>query len=190
MASAESQTVTRLLQGWSEGDGRALDKLMPIVYEDLRKIAARLLSGEKAGHTLPATALVHEAFFRLANAEIAWQNRAHFYAIAARVLRRVLVEHAKAKNRQKRGSGAEMVPIDEALMIGPKAAEIVADLDEALNRLALQDERKSDIIQLMFFGGLTYEEIAQALSISPATVHRELKLAKAWLHRELTQSAT
>ena len=188
MTSPDSQTLTRLLQQWSDGDGHALNDLMPIVYDDLRRIAARLLSGERPGHTLPATALVHEAFFRLVDAEIAWQNRAHFYAIAARVLRRVLVEHAKSRNRQKRGGGAEKVSLDEALVIGPDAAEIVTDLDEALNRLALQDERKSDVVQLMFFGGLTYEETAEALSISPATVHRELKLAKAWLHRELTQT--
>ena len=149
-------------------------------------MAARLLSAERPGHTLPATALVHEAFFRLADANVTWQNRAHFYAITARILRRVLVEHAKTKRRQKRGGGAEKVTLDEALMIGPDTPQIVTDLDEALNRLSLQDERKSDIIQLMFFGGLTYDEIAEALDISPATVHRELKLAKAWLHRELT----
>jgi RNA polymerase sigma factor (TIGR02999 family) len=159
---------------------------MPIVYGDLRKIAARLVSAERPGHTLPATAVVHEAFFRLVDADIAWQNRTHFYAIAARVLRRVLVEHAKTRNRQKRGGGVEKVSFDEALVIGPDASEVVSDLDEALKRLALQDERKSDIIQLIFFGGLTYDEIAEALGISPATVHRELRLAKAWLHRELT----
>ena len=159
------------------------------MYGDLRKIASRLLSDERPGHTLPATALVHEAFFRLVDVDVAWQNRAHFFAVSARVLRRVLVEHAKTRNRQKRGGGLQNVPLDEALMLGPDASEIVTDLDEALDRLALQDERKSDIIQLMFFGGLTYDEIAEALGISPATVHRELRLAKAWLHRELTQGS-
>jgi RNA polymerase sigma-70 factor (ECF subfamily) len=187
LTSPEAQTVTRLLQQWREGSERALDELIPIVYGDLRKIAGRLLSIERPGHTLPATALVHEAFFRLVDADIAWQNRTHFYAIAARLLRRVLVEHAKTRNRQKRGGGFEKVPLEEALIIGPDASEIVTELDEALSRLALQDERKSDIIQLMFFGGLTYDEMAEVLDISPATVHRELRLAKAWLHRELTQ---
>jgi RNA polymerase sigma factor (TIGR02999 family) len=138
---------------------------------------------------LPATALVHEAFFRLVDVDVAWQNRAHFFAIAARVLRRVLVEHAKTRNRQKRGGGLQNVPLDEALMLGPDASEIVTDLDEALSRLALQDERKCDVIQLMFFGGLTYDEVAEALGISPATVHRELRLGKAWLHREMTHGS-
>lgn len=160
---------------------------MPVVYGDLQRIAARLLSTERAGHTLPATAVVHEAFVRLVDVNIAWQNRAHFYAIAARILRRVLVEHANVRNRKKRGGGIERVPFDEALIIGPDASDIVIDLDEALSRLAVHDARKSDIVQLMFFGGLTYDEIAETLGISPATVHRELRLAKAWLYRELTR---
>ena len=187
MSSPEAQTVTRLLQEWKDGNAQALDELMPLVYGELRRMAARLLAAEKPGHTLPATALVHEAYFRLVDADIAWQNRTHFYAIAARVLRRVLVEHAKARGRQKRGGGAEKIPLDEAMAIGSETSEIVLDLDEALKRLALQDSRKSDIVQLLFFGGLTYDETAEALDISPATVHRELKLAKAWLYRELAQ---
>ena len=133
--------------------------------------------------------MVHEAFFRLVDVDVAWQNRVHFFAVSARVLRRVLVEHAKTRNRQKRGGGLQNVPLDEALMLGPDASEIVTDLDEALNRLALQDERKSDVIKPMFFGGLTYDEVAEALAISPATVHRELRLAKAWLHREVTHDS-
>ena len=133
--------------------------------------------------------MVHEAFFRLVDVDVAWQNRVHFFAVSARVLRRVLVEHAKTRNRQKRGGGLQNVPLDEALMLGPDASEIVTDLDEALNRLALQDERKCDVIQLMFFGGLTYDEVAEALGISPATVHRELRLGKAWLHREMTHGS-
>ena len=189
VSSPEAQTVTRLLQEWKDGNAQALDELMPIVYGELRRMAGRLLAAEKPGHTLPATALVHEAYFRLVDADIGWQNRAHFYAIAARVLRRILVEHAKARGRQKRGGGAEKVLLDEAMAIGSEASEIVVDLDEALKRLALQDSRKSDIIQLLFFGGLTYDETAEALNISPATVHRELKLAKAWLYRELAQSS-
>lgn len=189
MSSPETQSVTRLLQEWKDGNDQALDELMPIVYGELRRIAGRLLAAEKPGHTLPATALVHEAYFRLVDADIAWQNRAHFYAIAARVLRRILVDHAKARGRQKRGGVAEKIPLDEAVAIGSDASAIVVDLDEALSRLAIQDSRKSDIVQLLFFGGLTYDETAEALNISPATVHRELKLAKAWLHRELAQSS-
>jgi RNA polymerase sigma-70 factor (ECF subfamily) len=189
VSPSETQTVTRLLQEWKDGNAHALDELMPIVYGELRRIAARLLAAEKPGHTLPATALVHEAYFRLVDVDIAWQNRTHFYAIAARVLRRVLVEHAKTRSRQKRGGGAEKIPLDEAVAIGPEASAIVVDLDEALSRLAIRDSRKSDIVQLLFFGGLTYDETAEALNISTATVHRELKLAKAWLYRELAQSA-
>jgi len=179
--------VTRLLQEWRDGNSQALDELVPYVYSELRRIAGRLLTQERPGHTLSATALVHEAFFRLVDADIAWQNRAHFYAIAARVLRRVLVDHAKSRRREKRGGGIERIPLDEALVIGSEASKIVLDLDEALNRLAKHDLRKSEIVQLLYFGGLTYEETAEALSISPATVNRELKLAKAWLYRELAK---
>ncbi len=187
MTASETQLVTRLLHDWKNGDSGALNELMPIVYRELRGLAARLMSGERPGHTLSATALVHEAYLRLVDADIAWQDRTHFYAISARVLRRILVDHAKTQNRQKRGGGVETVPLDEALLIGSPAADIVVDLDEALDRLAIQDARKSEIVQLLFFGGLTYDETADTLNISPATVHRELKLAKAWLYRELAQ---
>ncbi len=186
--SAERQDVTRLLQQWRGGSQQALDELMPIVYDELRRLAKRCLYSERPGHTLRATALVNEAYIRLLDADIGWQDRAHFYAVAARVLRRILVEYARSHSRQKRGGGEEMVPLDEAVLVGPQAASMVLDLDEALERLAALDPRKSEIIQLLFFGGLTYEETAAALDISPATVHRELKLAKAWLHRELAES--
>jgi RNA polymerase sigma factor (TIGR02999 family) len=148
------------------------------------------LYSERPGHTLRATALVHEAYLRLADAEVDWQDRAHFFAIAARVMRRILVEYARAHTRHKRGSGQVHVPLDEAVVVGPEAAAIVEDLDEALERLAAIDARKSEIVQLLFFGGLTYEETAAALDISPATVHRELKLAKAWLLREMLPRAS
>ena len=179
-----------LLQQWRGGDSRALDQLMPLIYNELRHLAGRCFYAERPGHTLRATALVHEAYLRLVDADIAWQDRAHFYAIAARVMRRVLVEYARAHARQKRGSGDVPVPLDEAVLVGPEAAAIVADLDDALQRLAAIDPRKSDIVQLLFFGGLTYEETAAALDISPATVHRELKLAKAWLLREMEPRAS
>ena len=186
--SPDRQDVTILLQQWRGGDHEALDQLMPIVYDELRRLAARCLQSERPGHTLRATALVHEAYLRLMDADIGWQDRAHFYAVSARVVRRILVEYARTHSRQKRGGGEEPIPLDEAVLVGPEAASTVLDLDEALQRLAALDERKSEIIQLLFFGGLTYDETAAALDISPATVHRELKLAKAWLHRELAQS--
>jgi len=163
---------------------------MPIVYNELRHLANRCLYSDRQGHTLRATALVHEAYMRLLDAEVDWQDRAHFYAIAARVMRRILVEYARAHKAHKRGSGNIPVPLDEAVLVGPQAAAIVEDLDEALERLAAIDARKSEIVQLLFFGGLTYEETAAALHISPATVHRELKLAKAWLLREMQPHAS
>ncbi len=183
----DRQDVTRLLQQWKGGDREALDELMPVVYDELRRLAGRCLHSERPGHTLRATALVHEAYLRLMDADIGFQDRAHFYAVAARVLRRILVEYARTRGRQKRGGGEEMVPLDEAVVVGPEAASRVLDLDEALQRLAALDPRKSDIVQLLFFGGMTYDETAAALEVSPATVHRELTLAKAWLHRELAQ---
>jgi RNA polymerase sigma factor (TIGR02999 family) len=183
----DRQDVTMLLQQWRGGNQEALDQLVPIVYDELRRLAARCLQSERPGHTLRATALVHEAYIRLMDADIGWQDRAHFYAVAARVVRRILVEYARTHSRKKRGGGEELLPLDEAVIVGPEASSIVLDLDEALSRLAALDERKSDIIQLLFFGGLTYDETAAALDISPATVHRELKLAKAWLYRELAR---
>jgi RNA polymerase sigma factor (TIGR02999 family) len=183
--SPDRQDVTRLLRQWRGGNREALDLLMPIVYDELRRLAKRCLYAERPGHTLRATALVHEAYLRLMDADIGWQDRTHFYAVAARVLRRVLVEYARSHTRQKRGGGEEPIPLDEAVVVGPQAASIVLDLDEALQKLATLDPRKSEIIQLLFFGGMTYDETAAALDISAATVHRELKLAKAWLHQEL-----
>ena len=160
---------------------------MPVVYQQLRKLASICLLSERPDHTLRATALVHEAYIRLVDADVAWQDRVHFFAVSARLLRRILVDHAKANRRQKRGGGAETISLDEALVIGPQTVGGIADLDDALKRLAVHDQRKSEIVELLCFGGLTYDEAAAALKISPATVHRELKMAKAWLHRELTQ---
>jgi RNA polymerase sigma-70 factor, ECF subfamily len=186
-SSSDRQLVTRLLQEWGNGNKAALGELMPVVYEQLRKLASRCLRAERPDHTLRATALVHEAYLRLVDADVAWQDRVHFFAVSARLLRRILVDHAKANHRQKRGGGAEKVTLDEALLVGPQATGGIVELDEALQRLAAHDRRKSELIELLCFGGLTYDEAATALKISPATVHRELKMAKAWLHRELTQ---
>jgi RNA polymerase sigma factor (TIGR02999 family) len=182
----ENAAVTQLLKEVGQGNQQAVDSLIPLVYDQLRHLAARCLMVENPGHTLRATALVHEAYLRLAGAETDWQNRVQFYAVAARMMRRILVDHARARNRQKRGSGAEKVSLDEAIMVGEESSLDLIDLDEALQRLAEFDARKSQIIELLFFGGLTCEESAAALNISPATLHRELKLAKAWLHRALT----
>jgi RNA polymerase sigma factor (TIGR02999 family) len=188
--SSDRQLVTQLLRQWGSGSKEALDELMPVVYEQLRKLASRCLRAERPDHTLRATALVHEAYLRLVDADVAWEDRVHFYAVSARMLRRILVDHAKAHRRDKRGGGAEKITLDEAVMIGPQADAGILDLDEALVRLAAHDQRKSELIELLFFGGLTYDEAAGALKISPATVHRELTMAKAWLHRELTQRAS
>jgi|SRR5579872_723978 len=183
----DRQLITRLLKEWSGGNKQALDELMPVVYQQLHKLASINMRSERPDHTLRATALVHEAYLRLVDADIAFEDRVHFFAVAARLLRRILVDHAKANQRQKRGGGAEVVELDEAILIGPQTHGGIMELDLALQRLASFDQRKSEIIELLCFGGLTYDETATALKISPATVHRELKLAKAWLHRELNQ---
>ena len=183
MSSPEA--VTALLKQWSDGSKEALDRLMPVVYSQLRKLAAHSLRSERPDHTLRATELVHEAYLKLIDSDIPWQNRVHFYAVAAKVLRHILVDHAKAHRREKRGGDAERIPLDEALVVGPETSSEVVELDEALTRLALNDERKSQVVELTFFGGMTHEEIAAVLHISPKTVQRELRVAKAWLHREL-----
>jgi RNA polymerase sigma-70 factor, ECF subfamily len=183
MSSPEA--VTALLKQWSDGSKEALDRLMPVVYSQLRKLAAHSLRSERPDHTLRATELVHEAYLKLIDSDIPWQNRVHFYAVAAKVLRHILVDHAKAHRREKRGGDAERIPLDEALVVGPETSSEVVELDEALTRLALNDERKSQVVELTFFGGMTHEEIAAVLQISPKTVQRELRVAKAWLHREL-----
>ena len=182
---SSEEPVTLLLQQWSEGNKEALDRLMPIVYAQLRKLAAHALRGERPNHTLRATELVHEAYLKLIGSETPWQSRAHFYAVAATVLRHILVDHAKSNRRQKRGGDAEKIPLDEAVLVGPEVSWEVVNLDEAMKRLAVSDTRKSQIVELTFFGGMTLEEIAAVLNSSDKTVHRELRVAKAWLHREL-----
>jgi RNA polymerase sigma factor (TIGR02999 family) len=192
MPAEEQQQVTRLLKEWGSGSKDALDQLMPLVYDQLRILASRCLSSERPEHTLRATALVNEAYLRLVNAELTFNDRVHFYAVAARLLRHILVDHAKSLNRAKRGGGVHKLSLDEALVVGQAAPSGILDLDEALQRLAAQDSRKAEVVELLFFGGLTYDEAAAMLNISAATVHRELRMAKAWLHRELTgeQAAT
>ncbi len=177
--------VTRLLGDWRGGRQSALEELLPLVYDELRRIAAGYMARENSGHTLQPTAVVNEAYLKLVDANIDWNDRVHFYAIAARLMRRMLVDHAKAKNRDKRGGGAANVTLNEELVGGPESEIDVFELDLAMQKLASFDERKSKIVELHFFGGLNYDETAAALDISAATVHRDLRLAKAWLHREL-----
>jgi len=180
----DQQAVTRLLKQWGEGDKQALDQLMPLVYDQLRTLAGRCMAGGPE-NTLRATALVNEAYVRLVHSDVTFNDRVHFFAVAAHLLRHILVDHARGLNRQKRGAGAEKLTFDEAVMVSPQTPAGILDLDEALSRLAALDKRKADVIELLFFGGLTYDETAAALEISAATVHRELRMAKAWLHKEL-----
>jgi RNA polymerase sigma factor (TIGR02999 family) len=182
----EPESVTRLLREWGAGNKSALDELMPVVYDQLHRLAAKCLRAERPDHTLRATALVNEAYLRLVDANVAWHDRVHFFAVAARVLRRILVDHAKANRREKRGGGAAKVELDEAVLVSRQSEAGIIELDLALQHLAERDLRKSEIVELLCFGGLTHEETAAALDISTATVERELKMARAFLHRELT----
>jgi len=177
--------VTQLLADWQSGNRAALDELTPIIYEEMHRLARRYMRGEAAGHTLQATALVNEAYLRLIGSEQPWKNRAHFLGVAAQMMRRVLVDHARARGSAKRGADVSHVDIDEATIVTHDNDEVVLGLDDALNKLAKFDERKSKLIELRFFGGLTYEETAEVLSISTTTLDRELRLAKAWLKQEL-----
>lgn len=178
--------ITPLLVNWRRGDEQALAQLLPIVYQELRKIADGYLRRERSDHTLQPTALIHEAYMRLVDQSLPqWQNRAHFYGVAAQLMRQILVEHARAQLAQKRGGGAEQVELEDALNYAPeKAVELVA-LDDALNSLAEFDERKSRLIELRYFGGLSVEETAHVMNVSMATITREQRLAQAWLRQAL-----
>lgn len=178
-----SPTVTTLLRNWRSGDARALDELTPLIYDDLRRIAARYMRSERAGHTLQATALVNESFARLSESEPTFKDRAHFFAIAARTMRHILTDYGRARRSQKRGGGIAPITLQEERVALPSTD--IVDIDDALSRLAEIDERKADVLVLHFFGGMTYEETAEALDVSPATVDRDLRLAKAWLANEL-----
>lgn len=183
---AATRAVTEILGDWRSGDDAALDELTPLVYDELRRLANRYMLAERPGHTLQATGLVNEAFVRLIGMDVPWQDRAHFFAVAARLMRRILIDYAKAHRSNKRGAGATPSTLDEGRVADEKSTlGEMLEIDEALSRLAKIDTRKSDIVVLHFFGGLTYDETAEALGISPATVHRELRLGKAWLHNEL-----
>jgi RNA polymerase sigma factor (TIGR02999 family) len=177
--------VTQLLVAWGGGDESAFEVLAPLVYDELRRLARRSMGGERVGHTLQATALVNEAYLRLVDIhQVQWQNRAHFFAMSARLMRRILVDFARAKRSQKRGAGALQVSLDEALMVVNHGQNLVA-VNDALKALAGVDARKSQVVEMRFFGGLSVEETAEALQVSPDTVKRDWKVAKAWLSREL-----
>lgn len=191
MAPDDSPTpapdVTQLLIDWRDGRREALDELMPLVYAELRRLASSALHREAAGHTLQTTALVHEAYVRLVGADVEWEGSGHFMRVAARAMRRILVDHARKRRSQKRGGGATPVSLDTLQMVlpGTSKPEDVIELDEALERLIALEERKGRAVELHYFGGLSYEEIAEVLDVSPATVHRDLRMAKAWLFKEL-----
>ena len=189
MRQRSTHEVTQLLIEWSNGDKAALDKLTPLIYDELRRLAHHYMSREHPGHTLQTTAVVNEAYLRLVNRKrVHWQNRAHFFAIAAQLMRSILVDHARSHAYAKRGGGAQKMALDEAMIISQeRAAEVVA-LDEALDQLAEIDPRQSRIVEMRFFGGLTIEETAEVLSLSPATIKREWSTAKAWLYHELNKS--
>src|SRR4030095_4722514 len=188
MAEVDTHEVTQLLIDWSNGDRAALDALVPLGEEELRRLAHRFMGRERAGHTLQTTALVNEAFVRLVHRKnVQWQNRAHFFGIAAQLMRTILVDHARSHAGEKRGGGADKLELHEALVVSQhKASEVIA-LDEALKQLELLDPQQSRIVELRFFGGLTVEEAAEVLHVSPATIKREWSTAKAWLYRELAR---
>jgi RNA polymerase sigma-70 factor, ECF subfamily len=186
----ESSTdVTALLSELTKGNPEADPALIPLVYNELRRMADGYMRRERTGHTLQTTALVHEAYLKLCGQHsVAWQNRAHFFGIASQVMRRVLIDHARGHIRGKRGGGREAIPLDEALVFSPERSEEFVELDSALERLAAFDSRQARIVEMRFFGGLTVEETAEALGISPKTVKRDWSVAKAWLHGELKAS--
>ena len=187
MPTPSPPQVTQLLLSWSEGDKAALDRLIPLVDHELRRLAHRYMRRERPGHTLQTTALVNEAYLRLIDQrQVQWQNRAHFFAVAAQLMRHILVDHAHKRSYAKRGGQARQVELSEAAIVSEeRAAEVVA-LDEALSGLAGIDRRKSRVVELRFFGGLSIEEVAEVLQVAPITVRREWEAAKAWLYREMS----
>jgi RNA polymerase sigma factor (TIGR02999 family) len=189
-ASVSQQRVTELLVQWSQGDDAALAELTPLVYDELRRVAHHHLSRQRPGHTLQTTALVNEAYLRLADqTNPRWQNRAHFFAVAARAMRQILVSYARTQQAQKRGGGAVRVDLDEAALVSPEESREIVELHEALEQLAALDSRKAQIVELKYFGGLNYDEIAEVLKISRITVRRDWEFARVWLYTELRDTA-
>ncbi|HVE56900.1 MAG TPA: sigma-70 family RNA polymerase sigma factor [Pyrinomonadaceae bacterium] len=179
--------ITRILKSWSGGNREAVDDLIPLVYDELHKVAAQYLRRQRPDHTLQPTALVNEAYLKLIDiSNVNWQDRAHFFAVASQTMRHILVDHARAQAREKRGGGAQKLSLDEAISLSSEKEVDVLSLDEALNQLAAIDEQQSKIVELRFFGGLTVEETAVVLKISTATVKREWRIAKAWLYGKIS----
>lgn len=188
MESTSSHEVTRLLKAWSAGDEQALEKLTPLVYQQLHQIARRYMGGERSGHMLQTTALVNEAYLRLVDCgQVSWQDRAHFFAISANLMRRILIDFARSRGYLKRGGAVPHIPLEEAPSVSDEADVNLVALDDALNALAAVDERKSKVVELKFFGGLSVEETAEVLRVSSDTVIRDWRLAKIWLLRELSR---
>jgi RNA polymerase sigma factor (TIGR02999 family) len=184
--SISPHRVTQLLQQWSHGDNAALAELTPLVYEELRRLAHHYMEGERPNHTLQTTALVNEAYLRLADqTNPNWQSRAHFFAVAARAMRGILVNYAKSNQAQKRGGGAARIELDEAAILSPEQSKEIVDLHEALERLATLNSRKARVVELKYFGGLNHDEIAEVMKISTVTVRRDWMFAKTWLYDEL-----
>lgn len=187
METISSSRITDLLEAWSQGDSAALDELIPVVYSELHRVASRQLRRERPNHTLQTTALVNEAYVRLIDqTRCGWENRTHFFAVAASVMRRILVDYARSQRAAKRGGGTQRVSLKDDILASHEHVACVTFLDEALNKLARLDARKSQIVELRFFGGLTIDEVASVLHVSPMTVMRDWAFAKAWLHRELS----
>jgi RNA polymerase sigma factor (TIGR02999 family) len=187
MAASCPKEVTQLLVEWRHGDKAALDQLIPLVYDELRRLARGYMRREKEGHTLQTSALIHEAYLRLVDQKnVQWNNRAHFFGVAAQLMRQILVDHARSRSRAKRGGNAQKVSLAELSAISVELAEVIA-LDDALNELAELDSRKSQIVEMKFFGGLTNEEVAEVLKITSRTVEREWRKAKAWLQRAISK---
>jgi RNA polymerase sigma factor (TIGR02999 family) len=190
MAAPSPREVTRLLLAWNAGEERALEELIPLVYAELRRVAHRYMRREHLGHSLQTTALVNEAYLRLVDARnVRWQNRAHFFAISAHLMRRILVHFARSRNFAKRGGGAQKVSFDEALAVSKEQGQDLVALDDALTALAAKDARKGRVVELRCFGGLSVEETAEVLKVSPDTVLRDWRLAKAWLTREMRKGS-
>ena len=190
MDEALGHEITQLLQAWRRGDEGALEKLTPQVYRELHRAAKGCMARERQGHTLQTTALINELYLRLSDLKlIDWQNRAHFFALCARQMRRILTDQARARQSHKRGAGARPVSLDVVPLVAPEASADLVAVDDALNRLAKVDERKSWVVEMRFFGGLSVEETAEVLKVSPETVMRDWRLAKAWLLREMSGQA-
>jgi len=188
--SVSPHRVTQLLQQWSNGDTAALAELTPLVYEELRRLAHHYMEGQRSDHTLQTTALVNEAYLRLADQTNSnWQSRAHFFAVAARAMRQILVSYARSNRAQKRGGGAARIELDESAILSPEQSKEIVDLHEALERLDTLDSRKAQVVELKFFGGLNYDEIAEVLKIARMTVRRDWEFAKLWLYTELRDTA-